>query len=197
MKPDFSFQKYLIREIKNSKGQSTIEFILTITFSIGFLFLFLTLGLNFTTGYIVHYATFMASRTYLVKEVASQDPGSDDNYAMAESKKVFDSYNVKKFQKGLSSSDLEFNKPGGSGKYEFVGVSVNFKRELSKFSPLGGKQEIDLTSESFIGREPVRIDCLTRICEAMTGGGDGPSLTPTGCTSGVQQMYFTTEDNGC
>ena len=71
------------------EGQSTIEFLLTFIFSIGILILFISLGLNLTRGYIAHYATYMASRTYLTADNTSFTDTSSDSYAEQEAENVF------------------------------------------------------------------------------------------------------------
>ena len=77
-------------KIKNNKGQSTIEFILTFTAAVGFIFLFLKMALNYTDGYIVHHATFMASRAYLVGDAEQYaNAGAGDVKAFDMAKAVF------------------------------------------------------------------------------------------------------------
>ena len=60
-------QKHMVNS-KANKGQSTIEFILSFSTSVGFIFLFFKMALNFADGYMVHHATFLASRAYLVND---------------------------------------------------------------------------------------------------------------------------------
>jgi hypothetical protein len=75
---------------KNNKGQSTIEFILTFTAAVGFIFLFLKMALNYTNGYMVHHATFMASRAYMVGDAERyESAGAGDARAFDMAKAVF------------------------------------------------------------------------------------------------------------
>ncbi len=62
----------------NSKGQSTVEFALTLMFLMGFVFFFYQLSLVFGFGNYAHYATFMSARAYL-----SAGPGKDDQLQRA------------------------------------------------------------------------------------------------------------------
>ena len=79
-----------IKMKKNNKGQSTIEFILTFTAAVGFIFLFLKMALNYTNGFMVHHATYMASRSYLVSDEERYDnAGAGDAQAFQLAKAVF------------------------------------------------------------------------------------------------------------
>lgn len=204
MEPDFSSQSFptLSNNQKNKKsfldqsGQSMIEFILTFAFSIGILFLFVSLGLNFTTGYLAHYATFMASRTYEVWDNSSNTSASSDSRARTEAEKVFSTYQLAKYQVVVKEGTIKFNPPDG-GKYEYVGGHISFTRKLSAFGLLGADQKLELVSEAFLGREPTRADCVARICKAMNSPTlGGFNFNDTSCDSGAS-VEITTEDNGC
>ena len=52
---------------KNQSGQSTIEFIFCFVFAVSFILLVFNTSLNYVSGYVAHYATFMASRVYLTQ----------------------------------------------------------------------------------------------------------------------------------
>ena len=58
-------------ETKNEKGQSVIEFLMSFTLVVGLLMFFFKMALGYTNGYMVHYATFMASRAYLTNDVST------------------------------------------------------------------------------------------------------------------------------
>ena len=62
----------------NQKGQSTAEFILTFGFVVLIVIVFIQMSLNLTKGYLVHYATFMASRSFLVQDNNSATPVNTD-----------------------------------------------------------------------------------------------------------------------
>lgn len=172
------------------KGQSSIEFVIIFSFSIGFLILFLSLAINMTLGYLVHYATFEASRVYLVKDQASQVVDTSESWAMkeVESMKAINNLSWTQIFKNRQfkmegASGFKFNRPGQVIS-EFVGVYFSYKRRLSDYSLLTGNEKVEYVSESFLGKEPVRSECLERICSKMKGS----------CTSQVEVTAF---DNGC
>lgn len=162
-----------------------IEFLVAFIFSVGFLFLFISLGLNFTAGYMAHYATFMASRTYLTGGNDSKTATSSDVKAEEQARAVYDRLKVKIF--GVNGS-LVINEPpsGGGEKYEYVGAKLEFDRDLSMIGFGGGDQKLHLVSESYLGREPTRADCLSQICNNYQN-----------CAENVGDVHITIEDNGC
>ena len=60
--------------LKNQKGQSSVEFAISFIMVIGFVFMYVKVALNFTNGYVVHYANFMASRAFMVYEGNNNTP---------------------------------------------------------------------------------------------------------------------------
>jgi len=174
---------------KNEEGQASIEFILTFMLTIGVFVFFIRLALNMSVGFLAHYATYMASRTYMVMDNNSNTDTSTDSDALEQAQKIFDGFKLSRFGISSSFSRISANTPSDSGKkYEYVGIKYNFKLPLTSFKVFGGDQLLDLESESFLGREPVRVDCYERICEAMkkinNAGGDCKDQT-------------TLYDNGC
>jgi len=165
---------------KTNQGQSLIEFIMTLSFSLGIVFLFFSIAFNATDGYIVHYATFMASRTYLVVDVNANRPNGSDAIALSEAQRVFAKY--------LNPAKGSFfvNNPDSVVGFPYVGVGFDFKQKFS-FGLIGVKDAMNLKSESYLGREPTRAECAERICYAMLGVGGG-------CESLV---HYTLYDNGC
>mgnify|MGYP001384050434 CR=1 FL=1 len=63
-KRGFLVLKKNILSSKDESGQAAIEFVLTIAFGLGIVFLYVNFAFNYTVGYAVHYATFMAARTF-------------------------------------------------------------------------------------------------------------------------------------
>lgn len=169
---------------KNNKGQSTIEFIMTFTAAVGFIFVFLKMALNYTDGFMVHHATFMASRAYLVSDDDRQEVSEGDARAFAKAKLVFTSYMPNGFVKGVDSSQLKENNPGSMTNHAFVGVHLQF---MEKFSMgfVGGQQMVKLVSESFLGREPTRSETREQVCSAIK------TLGLSRC-----ERFVTLEDNG-
>lgn len=156
--------------MKGRLGQSTIEFLLVSVFAIGFLIVFIQLAINLTGGYLVHYATFMASRTFLVYETARNDPISDYSIsAYNKAKEVFESYEVKLFGVYDSNPRLNFNYHDGDPQldYFFTGVYYIYEQPMSLFNYLGGEVKSRMYSESFLGKEPTRGECWRRTRKAF------------------------------
>ncbi len=176
---------------KNNKGQSSIEFLFTFVIAVTLIFMFVGVAKNYGTGYLIHYATFMASRAYLTTDSGTIDVeqnisgGSGSAEDMA--RKVFGKYKLYKLNKQIKQSQLIFNHAGQTKIYEYVGTHYTFNAILSPIKLLTGKTLIEYKSESFLGKEPVRADCYQRICYMMTG--------KVGCSD--DKLNITMFDNGC
>lgn len=175
--------------MKREDGQSTIEFILVSLFGIGFLLVFIQLAFNLTGGYLVHYATYMASRTYLVYDRGSNDMNIDIGGTRVKEwvEDVFKSYEVGRFGMDDENSELVINN-NNALDYFFVGVHYRYQQPLSIFDYLGGDIKSDLRSESFLGKEPTRGECWRRVKKAM----DSLDIPET-----LKKKYVTVFDNGC
>lgn len=186
----------------NDIGQSTIEFILTFMFGLGIIFLFVNISVNYSVGYLVHYATFMASRTYLTFEIGVGDPAASDPQAGAAALETFRRFKMDAV--GVPSGSVL----GGGGaepgfhinRYSsvttneqalFVGAYTVFERPLSFFRAIAGDTKGTLISESYLGKEPVRAECWQRTCKAISIGVKG---NPTACGGADDYTVF---DNGC
>lgn len=164
-----------------------IEFLVSFVFSVGFLFLFISLGINFTSGYIAHYATYMASRAYLTGgKDASVNASTIDSQAKTEAEEVFKGFHVEAFN---VTTEIKFNPLPNSGgdKYEYTGAKIEFQRDLSMIGFGGGGLKLDLVSESFLGREPSRADCHDQLCQVYGVCGENTAT----------EVHITLEDNGC
>jgi len=165
-----------------NKGQSTIEFLLTLSFLFGFIFLYAKIAFNYTNGYLLQYATFMASRSYLVYDSGSVDESGQDANA-----KRFAQENV--FAKIVPQvpQTLMGNHPTQTLGSLYTGLYYDFVQEFSFNNVIGGRVPMNFRSESFIGREPTRSECLRRIRDSFKAlsGVDDPNLN------------VTLEDNGC
>ena len=173
-----------MRNIRNSKGQSTIEFIMTFTAAVGFIFLFLKMALNYTDGFMVHHATFMAARSYLVNDDDRKVLNEGDSRAFSKAKEVFTRYMPVGFVKDVDSSLLKENNPSSMKHHAFVGVHVEFFEKFS-IGFVGGKKSIQMVSEAFLGREPTRSETRQQVCSAIK------SLGLSKC-----EVFVTLEDNG-
>lgn len=169
----------------NENGQSTIEFLSCISIAFSFIFLFIKLALNFTDSYMVQYATFMASRTYLVAD--NTMPTVNEVYFQAEKEAriTFNSYFLDKFIDGFDGK-IEFNSPNDNIVKTFVGAVSDYTGILSYSKAVGGKEPLAYKSESFLGKEVPRGDCAARVCNGILGAGVDSCST-----------YVTLFDNGC
>lgn len=170
----------------NQKGQSTIEFILSFAFSVSLLFLLLRLALNYTEGYMIHYANFMASRAYLTYENNSNNPLGGEGGAATLAETVLN--------KIYPIFDGEFSvmspRQDSGHRNVFVGTRADFSRRFSVPMIVGTADELNLVSESFLGRIPNKAECLERVCAAYAALGVG--------NCGLNEaQHLTLADNGC
>ncbi len=173
----------------NQKGQSSIEFILSMGFVFAMFFLFVNQAFNFTIGYLGHYATFMASRAFMAHDNGSMNNyGSIMNDAQVMGRRVFNRYQLPVFI-GESAGEVQFNRPDQGVFYEFTGAYFRFQRPFSTYKFFGGDVKIDLLTESFLGKEPTRYECRQQLCQAVSGG-------ECGANSEVLK-HSTLYDNGC
>ena len=172
------------RIVKNENGQSTIEFLSVFTFALAIIFLFTKYAFNIANGYMVHYATFMAGRTYLVHDINSNQPNGSDGDAAKEAKNTFKTFYIEQFLKG--SSDLKINDPENVANKVFTGVYYDFTQKFGVSRLLGGISNVEMRSEAFLGREPTFAECLDRICKAMANTSSSSckndtTITDDGC----------------
>jgi hypothetical protein len=178
-------------EIKKQSGQSTVEFIVTFACGVSLIFVVFNSALNFATGYLVHYATFVASRSYLTYDthigtIGSENPalsGAEDYV-----RSIYDSYRLNLF--GVDNSGFKLNQvlgPVAMSEFLTVGASTSFDQPIDVVGKVAGQKKLELVSESFLGKEPTRATCATRICKAITG-----SISECSSTSDI-----TLFDDGC
>lgn len=152
--------------IKNQDGQAAIEFILVFVFAIAFVFLFAESAINAATGYVQHYATFMSARTFQSHDTGRAEVNGAIGAAAKEAEDVFEKYGLEKF--GIKNKDFKIITPEQSqGKTLYVGATSRFKKRISVFEFFGGGKKATYLSEAFLGKEPVRYDCMLQICAAM------------------------------
>lgn len=174
-----------MKKVINNSGQSLIEFLMTLTFVIGIFFIFVNIAFNAVDGYLVHYATFMASRTYMVADSNSNDIGSLVTVAESKARQTFSSLYITAF--GFDESALTFNSYNSNNPILFVGCYFDFQQRFSILKFIGGDDLMSMRSESFLGKEPGKQECLTQICKKMNPAADG----------GRCGMFTTYFDNGC
>ncbi len=166
------------------RGQSTIEFLVSFVFVFTLMVIMIRFALSVANGYIVHYATFMASRAYMVYDHNINSPDGADAPAFAHAKTVFDSYQLGNLMGG-KPPELKVNHPDFGGRSVFVGVYADFEQPFAIPKLFGGSAPLKLRSESFLGREPTRATCAERVCRAMQDAG------------GVCSKNSTFFDDGC
>lgn len=170
----------------NQSGQSTIEFIFSFIFAVSLIFLVFNTSLNYASGYVAHYATFMASRVFMTQDRSDNawGPGERDT-PLFEARKTFE-----KYQLGILGikTEIEFNDSlsVSAGEYLMVGAYARYEKKMDVVGQIVGETKLSLISESFLGREPSRGVCASRVCYAITDKSE--------C---VSQMDITLFDDGC
>lgn len=175
----------------HSQGQSTVEFAMTLGLLVSIILFFLQLSLVMAFGSYVHYATFMAARTYqsgasarsrqreraaeIVTLLLKKGPGQEgiDRWPGLGT--------------GIASGTTPAGATIGAGpqlaqnpvpSFSWQeGVRYTFRSRLLLMPFLrddasaGGDpiSSVDLTAESWLGREPTREECLESVA-ASTGG---------------------------
>lgn len=175
----------------NQSGQSTIEFIFTFVFGVSVIFMVFNSALSYCTGYLVHYATFMASRVYLTSDNFNGGPDQPDSSilgAESDAEATYAQYKLDIFKVGSDKFKINPMKSGGldAGEYLLVGGRTMFEMPIDALGKITGAAQVELVSESFLGHEPTRGQCGARTCMAITN--------TTTCTN---QMDITLYDNGC
>lgn len=175
--------------LKNQEGQSTVEFIMAFAFGVSFILAIFTTSLNYAKGYLVQYATFMASRAYLTSDNFMGEFGNNGaalSYAEEQAHKVFNQYELHRFD--VPNSSFKINPAGAttSSSYLTVGGQTQFTMKMDPLGNVLGQNKLEIVSESFLGKEPTRSECSARVCYAITG--------QTFCD---RNMDITLFDDGC
>ncbi|HXH31626.1 MAG TPA: hypothetical protein VNJ01_12500 [Bacteriovoracaceae bacterium] len=157
------------------KGQSTIEFILTFIFGLSVILVIFNSAMNYATGYLVHYATYMASRRYLTSDsflgrIDSPDAGLKDGPRDAAD--TFSQYSLGIFK--VPKTAMRINEAGNipASEYLTVGAFTVFSQPIDAVGKVAGQSKLELVSESFLGKEPTRAECANRVCKAIKGTDD-------------------------
>lgn len=169
--------------LRSEHGQAMIEFVLTMLLLFSLIFFFIQLSLILSFGNFVQYATFMSARAYLSGGVDPADQEARAVRVMATTVKgganagAQDRFPM--FAQGFGSGQLAGVQVGpGQGFDEtdydlswMQGVRYTFRSRLFLL-PLGkttagganglkGDGQLELTSESWLGREPTYKECAT------------------------------------
>lgn len=193
-------------KLHKEAGQSTIEFILTFTFALGIIFLFINVAINYSAGYLVHYATYMGARTYLTVEAGTNSEGNNNNVAKEEARKTFARFRMNAL--GVDSSSVR-NAGGRDIGFHinpyfpavpnprdviYIGAYSVFERPISFFKLVAGGEKALHVSEAFLGKEPTRRNCWEQTCSAIMVGLQGSAATS--CAD-INSNDFTVYDDGC
>ena len=128
-----------------------------------FIMSFIQLAFNYTDGFMIHYATFMASRSYLVYDDNSDSEDGADVPAERKAQEVFDKLSYTK----RIDANMKVHNPTGGHNEIYTGIYATFDQLVSIINFFGGIKSVKLRSESFLGREPTRGTCAKRICKRM------------------------------
>jgi hypothetical protein len=171
-------------------GQSTIEFIVVFCFAVSIIFMVFNSALNYCTGYLVHYATFMASRDYLTADHYAgtvNDPESSMTQTADKAYDTYSKYMLNAFGVGVDKFSVNQLLPStDTSQYLTVGAKTIFEVRMDAIGRILGESKLELVSESFLGHEPTRAQCANRTCVGITG-----------TTSCSETMDITLYDDGC
>ena len=173
------------RIASGEEGQAAIEFILVFAFAVGITFLFMSMTINSTQGYMAQYANYMASRTFLSFDNSSNSNfESPINAAANRARQVFRAYPLEAFD--IPENDFQIKKPGANAPSAlFSGTTFKFRKRLTPFKLVGGGSMVTYYTESFLSKEPSRFACFQGTCNGI--GQDS-------CEFGMDTTLF---DNGC
>jgi hypothetical protein len=170
-------------KIHEEEGQAIVEFILTLTVSLGFVFFYIQLCFALAWGSYVQYATFMAARAYL-----SAGPNADEQTERAQevlkrmvkqgSRSNQDRFPG--FARGEGGGDLAGAEIGPGSEYDSTdpgkawmdGVRYTFRSRLFLFPATNASVSgVTLTSETWLGREPSYGECVSALRGAIFDNG--------------------------
>ncbi len=163
------------RQIRNEKGQATIEFALTLILLMAFVLFYVQLSLVLAWGNYVQYATFMAARAYQAASATREDQRARAISVITRMLKKRGSSSMDRIPfvakgegdgdvKGLMVDPPEQFNPSVRNLSWLEGVRYTFKSRIFVM-PLAGKPEgqgvntVPFTSESWLGREPSYAEC--------------------------------------
>lgn len=172
--------------MKNERGQSTIEFALTVVLFISFILFFYQLSHIFAVGSYIQYATFMSARAFQSggKNPADQTERAEKTFQAMMKRNSKDRF--KYAVTGAGGGNLAGLSVGQGAQFDSAnpayswmeGVRYTFRGKLF-LMPLFGRgadqgAAVELTSESWLGREVTYDECV----ESITSMG---GLSDNGC----------------
>ena len=125
-----------------------------------FVIVFIQMAQNYVKGYVIHYATYMTSRSYMVQDNGSISISGVDQVAkgLAEDKVL------RKMLKVNNKMNIQFRNPGSGGKKLFSGTVITYSESFSPSEMVGGTDKVKFVSESFLGRTFSSSECARNIC---------------------------------
>lgn len=192
----------------NQEGQSTVEFILSMTLIVGFIFFLLQLSLVMAYANYAQYVTFMAARAYLSAGPSQADQQQRAVNVIAASLKKPGNPGAERLPMiargtgggaagatGLTVGPVDANyyDPTNQDYSWMQGVRYAFNGKIFIF-PIGTikpganslPRSLTFTTETYLGREPAYMDCSN---DMTSRGGNA-----AGGNAGATQAYY---DNGC
>lgn len=179
-----NIQRAQQRLIGEEDGQSTIEFALAVSMSIAFVFFFVHLSMLMAFGNFVHYATFMSARTLQSASESNEDQTERAReVAIRLLKKSIGQPGMDKYPfiaRGEGGSDVPGLILGPASDFDRKEADLSWKegvryRFKTKIIPVplttgvGRDNELTLTSESWLGREPSTLECEMELGKKLGG----------------------------
>lgn len=187
------------RKKRTEQGQGTVELILTLFafFTVAFMYVQVALGLGVANYF--HYATFMASRAYLSGAATEAD---QRKAAEATLERMVRGNGKDRFggvAKGSGDGEIPGSFVGASPRVRLAntearntaweqGVTYKFKVKMYLLPMVPGAKrgranEVELESQSWLGRDPSEEECLNSLVRRKTisGVGGGDFIYDNGC----------------
>ena len=126
----------------------------------------------------------MASRSYLTFEGNGNAAGAEQIM-----RETFEGTRINLFNSSLGSGNDQLTIVDNTSNPLTVlltGVRYDYETSFSTAGMFGGNQMLEMRSESYLGREPDRAECVQQTCRGALNG--------TGTSCG---RAFTLVDNGC
>ncbi len=176
---DFSQQIYRHSE----SGQAAMEFVLSLLLLLTFFFFIVRLCAVFAIGNYIHYATFMGARAYFA---SAENPGAQITRAETVMESALGSRWKRFISRRAEEGNSEIEGVGIGGGYFFnneskernawnQGVTFSFRSKLEMYpwSRAGTSANLDLASESWLGREETTAECLNQTQKKISQGMPG------------------------
>lgn len=174
------------RICRSERGQSTVEFALTMILLVGFILFFFQTSLMMGFASYAQYATFMAARAYLSAGTNVADQQDRATKVLSQMLKQANNQGIDRFPfiakgvsgsgggnspvQGMSFDDTDHLDPTKRDSSWPLGVRYSFKGKIF-IMPIGtgdpaaknpSATSLSLTSETYLGREPTADECSSK-----------------------------------